>query len=273
MSNNNVQDRVRFTIQDGIGVIQLNSPRSLNALDWGMQERFEEIINECYCIPSLKLLIITGTGSVFTSGGNVREHFGKCDTEAGKRLNGAMARALRALTYLPIPVIAAINGDCYGGGWEILSACDLRIMASSASINFVHIKVGITTVWGGTPRLVRLIGLSRAMELLLTGRRITSAEAQQIGLIHRVEDGDILAAALSWAKELAELPQNALCAFKTLLYECSEVNLDEGYEAESDYFLQQWVHPNHIEAVNAFVEKRVAQFNLSTSVRLEQMRA
>ena len=266
-----ITERVRFTLEDGIGIIQLNAPRSLNALDWAMQERFEELVNECYSIPSLKVIIITGTGNVFTSGGNLRDHLGNCTLDTGKRLNGAMSRALRALTYLPIPVIAAINGDCYGGGWEIITACDLRIIASSATINFVHVKVGITTVWGCAPRLVRLIGLSRATGLLLTGCQISAIEAQNMGLIHRVEEGDVFASAIKWAKELQQLPHNALCAFKTLLHECSEVNLDEGYEAESDYFLEQWVHPNHIEAVNAFAERRSPYFNLPKPVSLHQL--
>ena len=134
--------------------------------------------------------------------------------EAGVRLNRIMSEALEQLAKLPLPVLAAVNGDAAGGGCEIIAACDLRLAAEDAQLRWVQVRMGLTTGWGGTARLVRLIGASRAMALLLTGESISAAEAYRIGFVQRlVPAGEpVLPVAIAWAQRLVVLPRDALGA-------------------------------------------------------------
>ena len=137
--------------------------------------------------PTIRALIITGKGEqAFVSGGDLKELNQDVRQETGKRLNAIMSAALVQLAQLPIPVIAAVNGDAFGGGCEIVTACDLRLASETARFSFAQVRVGLVSGWGGTARLINLIGQSRAMEILLTARIFDAAEAQRLGLIHRV---------------------------------------------------------------------------------------
>jgi enoyl-CoA hydratase len=170
-----------------------------------------------------------------------------------------MGAALQQLTELPIPVIAAVNGDAFGGGCEILTACDLRIASSQARFCFAQVKNGLTTGWGGTARLVRQVGQSRALELLLTARLLTAQEAQAIGLVQRVvAEGELETAVTTWARELCQLPTSALAALKQLAHVASHATISETNRLETELFINQWTHPDHLEAMAAFVEKRAA---------------
>jgi enoyl-CoA hydratase len=257
-----MSEPITYDVQDGIGVLCVNRPGARNALNWAAQERFAEVVAAAAQDPSLRVLIITGAGhQAFVAGGDLKELVRHGDAAGGGRLNRVMGTALAQLTELPIPVMAAVNGDAYGGGCEIITACDLRLAAASAHFQFAQIRNALTTGWGGTARLVRLIGQSRAMELLLTGRTLTSQEAQTIGLVHEVvERGqDVLVVARQWAERLVQLPLAALAANKTLVN--ADLPLPDAYALETRLFTQLWVHPDHHEAMQAFNEKRPPLFN------------
>lgn len=256
-------DSVSYIRTGSIGTLTINQPKTRNALDWAMQRQFADIVCQCSQDTTLRALIITGSGTTFVAGGNIRDQIGRYDAEIARQLKQTMTDALIALTELPMPVFAAINGDAYGGGCELLTACDLRVMAADARLHFVQAKMGLTTGWGGTARLVHLIGASRAMELLLTARGISAETAQQIGLVQRVTTDDVFDTTLAWAREIIQLPNNALGALKQLVWQSS--TLERGYSAEADLFIQQYQHRNHIEAVNAFVEKRRPNFETTTN--------
>lgn len=253
-----------YQVENNIAVIRVNRPDARNALNWAAQEQFAAAVTAVWETavaqnPSSRALIITGTGSqAFVAGGDLKELSQNPDRASGERLNRVMGQSLAKLAELPIPVIAAINGDAFGGGCEIITACDLRMAAPHARFSFAQVRVGLTTGWGGTARLVHLIGQSRAMDLLLTARLFNADEAYRLGLIHRVlpPDSDVLAAARSWAAELAQLPHAALAAAKALLLNSSHLSLREGYEVEKEAFLQLWAQPDHLEALAAFNEKR-----------------
>jgi len=125
------------------------------------------------------------------------------------------------------------------------------------------VKNALTTGWGGTARLVRLLGQSRALELLLTARLLTAVEAQDMGLIHRVvhEGVDWDTAVMSWAHELCQLPATTLAALKQLTYAAAQLPAAETNRLETELFVRMWSHPDHLEAMAAFVEKRSPQFN------------
>lgn len=257
---------IEFTTHNNIGLLRVNRPGARNALNWQAQETFAQTIHTLHHTPTnpLRALIITGTGHrAFVSGGDLKELAQDTTAPAGQKLSTHMPQALQQLSQLPYPTIAAINGDAYGGGCEILTACDLRIAAAHSHLGFVQVKNSLTTGWGGTARLVRLIGQSRAMELLLSGRVITATEAHQIGLIHRIVPAgqDLLTAAHHWANQLITLPHNALAALKTLIHASSTLPLHQAYQLETIHFRQIYGSPNHREALTAFTQKRPPIFN------------
>lgn len=248
----------------GIAILRVNRPQQRNALNWEAQEALSATITAVAHTPTIRLLIITGTGSrAFVSGGDLKELSQQPDPRSGQRLYHTMNQALSQLTQLPLPIIAAVNGDAFGGGCEILTACDIRLAAAHARFSFAQIRNGLTTGWGGTGRLVRLIGHSRAMELLLTGRIIGAAEAQEIGLVHRVvaEGENLMTAVYSTATDLINLPRQALASLKSLVYTASATNPTTTNQREAELFAQLYGQPDHLEALEAFLEKRPPLFN------------
>ncbi len=254
---------IDYQVADGVATIRINRPGARNALNWAAQEGFAAAVTAVSHNPDPSALIITGTGrQAFVAGGDLKELSQNPNRAAGEQLNRIMGKALTQLTELPIPVIAAINGDAFGGGCELLTACDLRLSVPQARFSFAQVKVGLTTGWGGTARLVNLIGQSRAAELLLTARTFDAAEAYRLGLIQRVLplESNALEAARVWAAELAQLSRPAIAALKKLVYQSSNQLLREAAERETHLFLQLWGQPDHLEALRAFAEKRKPAF-------------
>jgi enoyl-CoA hydratase/carnithine racemase len=252
-----MSDPIIYEERRGVGILRINRPRARNALNWEAQQGFAAAVRAAGANESLRVLVITGSGSAFVAGGDLKELAERPDREAGARLNQVMSTALAQLGALPIPVIAAVNGDAAGGGCEILTACDLRIAVAGSQFKFVQVRLGLTTGWGGAARLVRLIGQSRALDILLTGRTVTAEEAVSIGLVHRlVAGGNLLPAALAWADEIVALPRNAVAAMKRLLYAAPGTSSEEAAAYERELFLDVWGAPAHLEALAAFAARR-----------------
>jgi enoyl-CoA hydratase/carnithine racemase len=257
-------NEISYEVTDRVGVLVINRPQARNALNWEAQEGFAAAVETAAQDDSLRALIITAAGDqAFASGGDLKELSDHTDVESGLRLNRIMGRALTRLTELPVPVIAAVNGNAVGGGCEIMTACDLRMAANRARFHFAQVKVGLTTGWGGTARLVRLIGQSRATELLLTGRTFDAQEALEIGFVHRLvpQGGNVLESAQAWADMLIHLPRESLAAINKLVHSTGRMTTEEANDLESDLFTSLWAGPDHLEALSAFVDKRGAKFN------------
>lgn len=260
---------IQFDVdENGIAVLCVNRPQARNALNWAAQDGFMTAVDTVASSAAVRVLIITGKENgqgrqAFVSGGDLKELNQDVSVETGKRLNSVMSAALNQLTQLPIPVIAAVNGDAFGGGCEIVTACDLRLASEAARFSFAQVRVGLVTGWGGTARFINLIGQSRAMELLLTGRVFDAAEAQRLGFVHRVlpSDQPVLAAAQDWAAELIRLPRHALAAMKSLVYAGSAPITEDIAKKESQLFLEMWGAADHLEALDAFTKKRRAVFD------------
>lgn len=248
---------------DGVALIRVNRPAARNALTWAAQEAFAGAVAAVAHNEAVRALIITGAGEAFVSGGDLKELAHHPEPAAGERLNRVMSAALAALADLPYPVMAAVNGDAVGGGCEILTACDLRLAARGARFAFRQVHNSLTTGWGGTARLVALIGQSRAMELLLTGRTFDAVEAQSLGLVHRVAPPDVAAleAAYGWVEELLRLPRRALAATKTLVHAAAHLPPPDANRLEAQLFVNLWPSADHIEAMDAFAAKRSPVFN------------
>lgn len=247
---------------DGVGLLRVNRPAARNALTWAAQEAFAAAVVAAGHNEAIRALIIAGVGGSFVSGGDLKELAGHPEPAAGERLNRVMSAALAGLIELPFPVLAAVDGDAVGGGCEILTACDLRLAAAGARFSFRQVQNGLTTGWGGASRLVALIGQSRAMELLLTGRTIDADEARAIGLIHRVApDGvDALDAAYAWVAEMLRLPRRALAATKSLVHAAAHLPPADANRLEAQLFINLWPSADHLEAMAAFAEKRPPVF-------------
>ncbi len=256
---------INFSLDEhGIGLLQVNRPAARNALNWTAQEQFAALVEQVAASTAVRVLIVTGVGKqAFVSGGDLKELARHPEQEAGARLNRVMSAALWQLSQLPLPVIAAVNGDAIGGGCEILSACDLRIASEVARFRYAQVGNALTTGWGGGARLIRQVGLARGLELLLTARLFDAAEAQRIGLVHRLVPAgeDVVAAARAWALELAALPREALAALKQLAYAAAERPSDAVNALEQALFVELWPRPDHLEALAAFNEKRRPRFN------------
>lgn len=267
-------DIIQFHVDhQGIAVLKVNRPRARNALNWSAQQRFADLVTAVSVNPKIRVLIITGSGNrAFVSGGDLKELIDHPQRSAGERLNRVMSAVLSDLTKLPVPVIAAVNGDALGGGCEIVTACDLRIAAEWARFSFAHVRNGLTTGWGGTGRLIRQVGQSQALELLLTARLFSAEEARRMGLVHRVVAGqmDVLESARAWANELIVLPREALAATKTLAYAAGNMSLAELSELEAEQFVELWETPDHKEALVAFQQKRPPLFNRDWSLDVQE---
>lgn len=253
---------ILFSIKEnGTAVLTVNRPEARNALSWAAQSQFYEHVTAVAQNHAVRVLIITGAGDkAFVSGGDLKELANYPAREDAARLKQIMGRTLDKLINLPIPVIAAVNGDSFGGGCELLTACDLRVASRSARFCFAQVKNGLTTGWGATQRLVHLLGKSRAMDLMLTGRIFGADEAVNMGFIHRLAANDVAAEAEAWAEKLVLLPKNALAAIKLLVNTAVSHPPEDVAQLEHDLFLELWTHPNHQEAVAAFLDKRPPRF-------------
>ena len=245
---------------DGVGLLTIDRPSVRNSLNWAAQRQFAAFVDEAAQRDDVGALIITGRGSLFVAGGDIKDQTGSYDVATGQHLRSIMGAALRQLVEMPKPTIAAINGNAYGGGCEIVTACDLRVMAADAKLQFVHGRMGLTTGWGGGARLIHLIGASKALEFLLTASQIDAGTALDCGLVNQVVTAPETAAerAFGLAQTMLKLSPSALGALKQMVWRSAD--LERGYSAESELFLKQWEHPDHIEAVEAFLAKRKPMF-------------
>lgn len=246
-----------FSIDEhGVGMLIVNRPHVRNAFNWATMETFAELVEQWYAEPNLRALIVTGTDKAFVSGGDLSELQHYPLPEHGERLAKIMGDALHRFETLPCPTIAAINGHARGGGAEVAMACDLRVIAEDATIGFVHTRLGIITAWGGGQRLLRLLGYSRALELLTTGRILGASESLALGLVNAIApEGHTLEIARELAAQIATNPIDCIQATKRFL----RVGLTEpepvAFAVERAEFPALWDTEFRRNAVQKFLNK------------------
>lgn len=259
-------EHFRFEVDDGVGTITLDRPERLNALTFDVYADLRDLTAELEHRDDVHVLVITGEGKGFCSGGDVEQIIGEL-LERGDnrrvtdftRMTGAVVRNLREL---PIPVIAAVNGTAAGAGAVIALAADLRLLARSASLHFLFTKVGLAGAdMGAAYLLPRVVGLGRAMELLYFGDRIDAEAAERMGLANRVvDDADLATEAQAWARRLADGPTFALAMTKRLVSRELDMDLHGAIEMEAitQAFLMR--SEDHDEFFAAQREKRSPQW-------------
>lgn len=254
-------DHFRFDVDDGIATIAFNRPDRLNALTFDVYADFRDLLAEIEHREDVTVLMITGEGRGFCSGGDVNEIIGELLEMGSKglleftRMTGAVVERLRRL---PMPVIAAVNGVAAGAGSVIALASDLRLVSESASFHFLFTKVGLAGADMGSAYLLpRVVGLGRATELLLLGEKVEAEEAVRIGLATRMVAHDqLMDEASKLAQQLALGPTMAYGATKVLL--SRELDMDLGSAIELEAFTQALLMTteDHAEFHAAFTGKR-----------------
>src|SRR6266852_2640890 len=251
--------------QGGIATITLNRPERLNALTLEVYRELTDTFAALRDDKDVRVVVITGSGRAFCSGGDVHDIIGELFERNIEglleftRLTCALVRNMRTL---PKPIISSLNGTTAGAGACIALASDIRLASEDAKIAFLFVKVGLSGAdMGAAFLLPRVVGLSKATELLYTGDFISATEAQRIGLYNRVVPADELAATTrELAERLARGPAFALAKTKEMLNRELNMNLDAALECEAQAQAICMQHPDYREAYEAFVAKRKAKF-------------
>ena len=248
-----LHDVIREERDGVVATLTIDHPPA-NAISSDVVAGLAEGLERAEADQSCRALVITGAGPKFFSAGADITQFAAGDGSLG----AAIDLTLR-LERSRLPIIAAVNGVAFGGGCELSLACDVRIAARSARFGQPEIKLGIMPGWGGTQRLPRLIGRSRATELLLTGDPIDADAALQLGLVSEVvEDGGLAEAASRWAQLLGSRAPLALAAIKRAMNEGQHLAIADALALEQREFAALFSTEDAAEGVSAFMQKRQA---------------
>jgi enoyl-CoA hydratase len=233
----------------------------LNLVTGEMMERLDAALDGIARDRAVRAVVLTGAGTrAFCAGSDVKEF----ESLAGRVAQGKLLYekyVYRKLAELPVPVIAAIEGDALGGGLELALCCDLRVASASARLGMPEVRLGVIPGSGGTQRLPALVGPARAKELILVGELISAARAEQIGLVNAVAPaGEALAVATGMAERIGERGPVAVREAKRLIGHAGDLDLDAGLAAELDASDRVFASEDMLEGARAFFAKRPPDF-------------
>lgn len=249
---------VRVESVGDAAVLTIDRPAKHNAIDAAVARSLVDAVRLAAQDPSVRGIVLTGAGDrTFTSGGDLDMlvALSREEGRGGDVLD--LGDALAACERVDVPVVAAVQGDVYGGGCELLLLCDLVIVESHAQLAFRHAKMGLSPAWGGLTRLVERVGPVEAARLLYTAEKIDAAEALRIGLCNEVvPKGSGRARAIARVSRIADNPRATVAALKRALREVREARRGAAVERERSVFAEQWGAPDHRAAMSAFVAKK-----------------
>jgi enoyl-CoA hydratase len=241
-----------------VGVIRLNRPRALNALNAALMAELAAAIDAFEADPDIGCVVITGSDRAFAAGADIKEMADKSYMDA---FMGNFAATWERVAAARKPVIAAVAGFALGGGCELAMQCDLIIAADTAKFGQPEINLGVIPGIGGTQRLVRAVGKAKAMELILTGRTMEAAEAERCGLVARVVPlAELMNEAVKTAQTIAAKSLPSAMMAKEAVNRAFEVPLAEGIAFERRVFHSLFATEDQKEGMAAFVEKRPPRF-------------
>jgi enoyl-CoA hydratase/carnithine racemase len=248
-----VGEFVRLEVDAAVGTIRLDRPK-MNALNVQVQEEIRAAAIEATDRDDVKAVVIYGGERVFAAGADIKEMADMSYTDMVKR-SGPLQSSLGAVARIPKPVVAAITGYALGGGCELALCADIRIAADNATLGQPEILLGIIPGAGGTQRLTRLVGPSRAKDLIFTGRFVKADEALAIGLVDKVVPAEsVYDEALAWAKQFSGAASYAIRAAKESIDRGSEVDLETGLEIERQQFAALFATEDRTIGMTSFVE-------------------
>ena len=242
----------------GVGVARLNRPDALNALNDALMAALHAALTAYDNDPAIGCMIITGNDKAFAAGADIKEMAGKTAVEM---VMGHSVSDNFDFSGYQKPLIAAVSGYALGGGCEMAMACDMIVASETAVFGQPEINLGILPGGGGTQRLTRAVGKALAMEIMLTDRRLSAAEALQYGLVNRVFAPEAyLDEAVKIAAKVAAKSQVAVRLTKDAINKAYEASLSEGLELEKRNFFLTFASEDKAEGMRAFVEKRKADW-------------
>jgi len=246
---------------EGVATITLNRPEALNAFSKEVVEEILRALDDVKSDENVRVVVLTGAGEkAFSAGADIKAMAGMTALKA--RELSLMGESLcLALENLEKPVVAAINGYALGGGLEVAMACDLRIAIENARMGQTEVNIGLIPGWGGTQRLTRLVGMTKAKELVFTGKMFDARAAEQLGIVNMVAPADKFRETVrQFAIELASKPPVALKVAKALINKGANISLDSALALEREGFGVVASSEDLKEGVSAFTEKRKPVF-------------
>ncbi|XP_046556069.1 ethylmalonyl-CoA decarboxylase-like [Haliotis rubra] len=241
----------------GIAVLTLNNVNKMNAMSGQMMVELADRVTELESWTEGKAVIFKGAGKTFCSGGDLGTVREILHPENGYQMSCFMQNTMTRFWNLPLLTFALIQGRALGGGAELTTACDFRLMASSAKLGFVQTKMGVTTGWGGGTLLEKLLGRTKSLSLLCSGRILDSRTAQEIGLVdHVLQDAEAeLTDVKSWiASQYGSADRSIVRAMKCVVTAASDNNVSIALQIERNIFRTTWAGPSQLAALNKNVK-------------------
>jgi enoyl-CoA hydratase/carnithine racemase len=253
-----VSSLVQTSVDDHVALCQLNRPEARNALSPELMEELATAVEAFDADPEIRCIVVAGSDEAFASGADIAALRERTFEESLRHPASAFWRRMAACK---TPLVAAVSGFALGGGCELALLCDLIVASETAELGQPEINLGIIPGGGGTQRLARVIGKQRAMELVLTGRRIDAAEAQGLGLVNEVAgQSEWLDRALELAQRVATRPPIAARLAKQAVLAAEETGLGAGLDHERRLYELAMATEDRIEGMDAFLEKRKPEF-------------
>ncbi len=247
-------------VRERIATITINRPDKLNALNDATMAEIGRAIDQLVLDPAVGGVVLTGAGRAFVAGADIAALSAQGPVDGRARAREGQA-VFRRIEMSPKPVIAAVNGFALGGGCELAMACHVRIASEGAQFGQPEVKLGITPGFGGTQRLARLVGRGRALQLLLTGERVTAQEALRMGLVNAVVPAaDLIPAAMTMMGQMLANAPLALALCIEAVDRGLDMGVDEGCALEANHFGLLAATADMREGMAAFLEKRPAAF-------------
>ncbi|WOX12694.1 enoyl-CoA hydratase/isomerase family protein [Streptomyces sp. N50] len=245
---------VNLEVAEGVGTIRLDRP-PMNALDVATQDRLKELAEEASRRDDVRAVVVYGGEKVFAAGADIKE-MQRMDHAGMVVRSRALQESFTAVARIPKPVVAAITGYALGGGCELALCADFRIAAENAKLGQPEILLGLIPGAGGTQRLARLIGPSKAKDLIFTGRMVKADEALALGLVDRLAPAaEVFTEAHAWAAKLAQGPAIALRAAKEAIDTGLETDIETGLAVERTWFAGLFATEDRERGMRSFVEE------------------
>lgn len=249
---------INVSTEDAIGIVALNRPKVLNALNLALVAELVAELERLDRDPAIRVIILTGNDKAFAAGADINEMAEESAISIMQKDQFAVWDRMRLIKK---PIIGAVSGFVLGGGCELMMNCDLIIASETAVIGQPEVKLGVMPGAGGTQRLVRAVGLRKALEMLLTGDPIKAEEALRYGLVNKVVPVEMyLKEAVQLAKRIAAQPPLAVQLIKKTAHKAEDLPLDEGMDYERNAFYLLLASEDRQEGMQAFLEKRKPHF-------------
>ncbi len=250
---------MRIEKRGAVGIVTFSRPEALNALNLETLKELDALLDEIATDSTLGIVIFTGEGKAFIAGADIKE-MSVLNAEEGRAFGVLGQRIFYKLERLDQVTIAAVNGFALGGGCELALACDLRYAGAKAKMGQPEVTLGITPGFSGSQRLPKLIGLARAKELIFTGKMIGAVEAEQMGLVNKVVDGDVLEYAIEVASTIERNAPLAVKYSKKAIDSGYGQTVNEGNVLEAGFFGLCFASEDQKEGMSAFINKQKPNF-------------